>query len=146
MDFPFIKIENVLFLFMILLTNNETAECQLIINVSSGEQGAVSYRQTVSGELQLFIIFRVIRAFYQATWPPRLSVFSGWLLLEMGFISWRISRQESPSPPSLYLGNWIWAFPAIRLSVSSLPAQETLFLQRQYSSSDKSTGKQVNTG
>lgn len=51
MDFPFIKIENVLFLFMILLANNETAECQLIINVSSGEQGAVSYRQTVSGNL-----------------------------------------------------------------------------------------------
>ena len=54
MGSPFLRKENVLFLFVILLTSNETAESQLIINVSSGEQGAVSYRQTVSGEVKLF--------------------------------------------------------------------------------------------
>ena len=55
MGSPFLRKENVLFLFVILLTSNETAESQLIINVSSGEQGAVSYRQTVSGEVKLFL-------------------------------------------------------------------------------------------
>ena len=146
MGFPFLRKENVLFLFVILLTSNETAESQLIINVSSGEQGAVSYRQTVSGEVKLFLALTVssmTRAFYQATWPQRLSLFSGSLLLEMGFISWRISRLVSPSPPSPFLGNWIWAYQAIRFSASSLPTLETWFLQRPYSSSDKSTEEQV---
>ena len=41
---------------MILLTQIDNAGSQLIINVSSGEQGAVPYRQTVSGEANFFII------------------------------------------------------------------------------------------
>ena len=69
MGFPFLKKENVWFFFMMLLTNNEIAECQLIINVSSGEQGAVPYRQTVSGKVKLFNIniSSMMRALYQAT-------------------------------------------------------------------------------
>ena len=40
-----------------LLTKIGSAGSQLIINVSSGEQGAVPYRQTVSGEAKSFNIF-----------------------------------------------------------------------------------------
>ena len=50
MDFPFIKNIYLSCLFVVLLTKIEKAGCQLIINVSSGEQGAVPYKQTVSGE------------------------------------------------------------------------------------------------
>jgi len=51
MGFPFIKNIDASVIFMMLLTKINNAGCQLIINVSSGEQGAVSYRQTVSGNL-----------------------------------------------------------------------------------------------
>ena len=56
MGFQFLKKIYILFFLMILLTQIDNAGSQLIINVSSGEQGAVPYRQTVSGEENFFII------------------------------------------------------------------------------------------
>ena len=58
MGFPFIKKIDASFFFMMLLTNIDNAGCQLIINVSSGEQGAVPYRQTVSGDATLLNIHK----------------------------------------------------------------------------------------
>ena len=56
MGFQFLKKIYILFFLMILLTQIDNAGSQLIINVSSGEQGAVPYRQTVSGEANFFNI------------------------------------------------------------------------------------------